>query len=67
LQCSMSHSSFEFVNWDVVGVLSYDGVGDLPDLDEVVLSSAADDPGLGLVPAEVCEVVGVAAVHEKTV
>jgi len=59
--------SLKLIHGDVVGVFAYDGLGDFPDLDQVVFGGAADDPGFGLVPAEIGEVVGVAAVHEEPV
>lgn len=57
--------SVDLVERQVAVVLANDGVGDLPDLEQVVLCGTADEPGLVGVPAEVCKVVGVTTVHEQ--
>lgn len=48
-------------------VVANNGLGWLPDLQDVVFSSTGNQPGIVRVPAEVSEVVRVAAVHEETI
>ena len=48
------------------GVISTDnGLGHLPNLKKVVLSSAADDPGVVEIPAEIGQVIGVPSMHKE--
>jgi len=42
-----------------------DGLGHLPDLKKVVLGSAADNPRVVEIPAEISQVIGVSSVHEE--
>lgn len=54
----------QLVYRQVTIVAPNDRIGDLPNLQQVVLGSAANHPGLVGVPAEVGQVVGVSTVHE---
>lgn len=51
----------------VVVFLANNRVCHLPDLEQVIFRCAADKPGVVRVPAEVGQMVGVAAMHEKAI
>jgi hypothetical protein len=60
-------SSLQFIHGNVLCIFVDDGICNFPDLNEVVFGRAANNPGLIHIPAKVCEVVGMAAMHEETV
>lgn len=55
----------EFVDRQLIVVLTDNGVSYLPDLQHVVFSCAGYQPWLVGVPAEISQVIGMSSVHEK--
>lgn len=60
-------SSFQFIHGNIFRIFIDDGISNLPDLNKVIFGCTTDNPGLIHVPAEVCEMVGVAAMHKEAV
>jgi len=60
-------SSLKLIHWDIIQILTNNGFGYLPDLDEIVFSCTAYNPWLIDIPAEIGEMVCVATMHEQTV
>jgi hypothetical protein len=64
---TLAYSSLKLIQRNIISVLTYNRLRYLPDLNEIVFSSAANYPRLSLVPAEICQVIGMATMHEKPV
>lgn len=56
----------ELLNRHVCGVPSYNGIGSVPYLDQVVLRRTAHEPRIIQVPAEIRDSIRVTAMHEKS-
>jgi hypothetical protein len=57
-------STLEFIQWDVIHILSHDSISNSPDLDEVIFGRATYHPGLIHVPAEIGEIISMTPMHE---
>lgn len=58
-------SSLNLIHRDIFRIFSNNRFGYFPDLDEIVLSSAAHNPWLIQVPGEIRHAVGVTTVHKQ--